>query len=162
MISKIIIQTWPEKRKTYVSPEALIYKTILIYKTTTATATATATTTINSSEFMLEKTLCFIMAQFLKCYQKNCSGNDEPFFCLLPVCCLLFYSQSRFLAGIFFQREIECFIECLVECVNAGIDDQKYILTTVLQENIQKGILQQMININFFQNIFFLFFNIFK
>ena len=160
MISKIIIQTWPEKRKTYVSPEALIYKTILIYKT--ATATATATTTINSSEYMLEKTLCFIMAQFLKCYQKNRSGNDEPFFCLLPVCCLLFYSQSRFLAGIFFQREIECFIECLVECVNAGIDDQKYILTTVLQENIQKGILQQMININFFQNIFFLFFNIFK
>ena len=26
----------------------------------------------------------------------------------------------------------------LVECVNAGIDDQKYILITVLRENINK------------------------
>ena len=73
-----------------------------------------------------------------------------------------FIHKADFWLAFFFQREIECFIECLVECVNAGIDDQKYILTTVLQENIQKGILQQMININFSQNIFFLFFKIFK
>ena len=80
----------------------------------------------------------------------------------LSMLLLAFYSQIRFLAGIFFQREIERFIECWVECVNAEIDYQKYILITVLRDNIQKGILHQMTNIYLFQNIFFLFFKIFK
>ena len=84
----------------------------------------------------------------------------------------LFFSSQCAASGILFtkqifgwhlfQREIECFIEYLVECINAGICDQKYILITVLRENIQKGILRQMTNIYFFQNIFFLFFKIFK
>ena len=42
--------------------------------------------------------------------------------------------------------------------LNPGIDDEKYIFMTVLRENIQKGILQQMTNIYSFHNIFFLFF----
>ena len=45
---------------------------------------------------------------------------------------------------------------------NVGIDYQNYILTTVLRENIQRVILQQMTNIYSFQNIFFLFFDLFK
>ena len=94
---------------------------------------------------------------------KNCSKNNEP--------CFSAYSQYTasgilFTNQIFgwqcFQREIECFIECLFECVNAGIDDQKYIFITVLRENIQKEILQQMSKIYLFQNIFFLFFKIFE
>ena len=69
MISKIIY-TWLEKRRTFVSPEALPNNKVwicrnvfaffyyFIYKTTT--------TKINSSEYkMLEKTFSFIMAQFL-------------------------------------------------------------------------------------------------
>ena len=130
----------------------LYFSTILIYKTTT--------TNINFSEYiMLEKTFSFIMAQFLLCYQKNRSKNDEP--------CFSAYSKYA-ASGIlftkqifrwhFFQRDIKCFIECLVEYVNAGIDDKKYILITILQENIQRGILQQITNIYLFQNIFFLFF----
>ena len=110
---------------------------------------------------MLEKT-SFIVALFLKCYQKNPSKNDEP--------CFSAYSQyaasgilftKQIFGWPFFQREIECFIECLVEYVNARINDQKYILTTVLRENIQKVILQQITNIYLFQNIFSLFFKIF-
>ena len=31
--------------------------------------------------------------------------------------------------------------------LNPGIDDEKYVFMTVLRENIQKGILQQMTNI---------------
>ena len=82
------------------------------------------------------------------------------------VCCTYVASGILFTKQIFvwhfFQREIEYFIECVVECVNAGIDDQKYILITVLRENIQKGIFQQITNIYLFQNIFFLFFKVFK
>ena len=94
---------------------------------------------------------------------KKRSKNHEP--------CFSAYSQyaasgilftKQIFGWYFFQREMEGFIECLVKCVNAGIKDQKYILITVLRENIQKGILQQMNNIYLFQNIFFLFFKIFK
>ena len=66
---------------------------------------------------MLEKTLSFIMEQFLYYYQKNRHKNDEP--------CFSGYSQyaasgilftKQIFGWHFFQREIECFIECSVEC----------------------------------------------
>ena len=69
------IYTWLEKRSTYVSPEAspnnkawicqnlFVFFYYFVYKTTTTTTTTTNT---NSSEYMmLEKTLSFIMVQFL-------------------------------------------------------------------------------------------------
>ena len=166
MISKII-QAWLEKRRTYGSSEAspnnkawicqklFVFFYYFDYKTTTAN--------LNSSEYiMLEKT-SFVMAQFSQYYGKNRSENNKP--------CFSAYSQyagsgilvtKQIFGWHFFQKEIECLIECLVKCVNAKIDDQKYILKTVLQENIQKGKLQQVTNICLFQNIFLLFFKIFK
>ena len=54
---------------------------------------------------MLERTLSFIMTQFLQCCQKCGSENDDPVFQLtpsrLPLAC---YSQSRYLAVIFSER----------------------------------------------------------
>ena len=68
----------------------LYFSTILIYKTTT--------TNINSSEYiLLEKTLSFIMAQFLYCYQRNRSENDEPCFSAYP---------QHATSGIFFTKQI--------------------------------------------------------
>ena len=94
---------------------------------------------------------------------KSPSKNDEPSFSAYSQYAAFGILFTKQIFGWhFFQREIECFIECLVECVQAIINNQKYILITVLRENIQKGILQQMTNVYLFQKIFFLFFKIFE
>ena len=79
---------------------------------------------------------------------KNHRENDDSCF-LAWYQCLAFYSQSSLLQHLF-PKEIKCFIECVFECVNAGIANQKYILTTVLQENIQKETFEQIANIYLF------------
>ena len=63
---------------------------------------------------MLDKTLSFVMAQFLQCYTKKRSKKNES--CFATVSDILFTKQI--FGWHFFQREIECFIECLIECVN--------------------------------------------
>ena len=111
---------------------------------------------------MLEKHYSLLLHSSYNATKKIVARTMILVFQLTPSRLPLALFTKQIFGWHFFQRKIECFIECVVECVNAGLDYEKYILITVLRENIQKEIFQQMTKICLFQNLFFLFFKIFK
>ena len=106
----------------------LYFSFVLIYKVTTAK--------INSSKYIiLEKNIILYYDTVLLLLPKNCVANDDPCFLAWSQCPASGILLTDFYLAFFSERN-RMLHRMRIQMCNAGIDDQKCILTTVLWENI--------------------------